>query len=203
MFGAIIPAPLAMPPTVIVSPPAEKRAVASFGRVSVVMMARAAPAPPSQPSFSAAAAMPARTLSMGRRTPITPVEATTTSEGAHPTTRAVAAAISRASARPSSPVAALAQPALTTTARARPEARCSRETTTGAACAALVVKTAAAAHGPWATTRARSSPVALMPAAVAAAQKPAGAVMAPVSGRAAPADGFARSSATLIGGPYA
>ena len=144
MLGAIIPAPLAMAPIVSVSPPSEKRTRASLGRVSVVRMARAASAPASRPRRVAARAMPARTLSMGRRVPMTPVEATTTSVGAQPIAFAVTAAISRASAIPGAPVAALAQPALITTARARPAARCSRDTITGAAWARLVVKTAAA-----------------------------------------------------------
>ena len=84
---------------------------------------------------------------MGRATPMTPVEATTTSAGRHSTASATRRAVSRASRRPPSPVAALAQPALITMARAWPPARCSRETSTGAAWARLRVKTPAAAHG--------------------------------------------------------
>ena len=139
-------------------------------------MARAASAPPSRPRRAAAAGMPERSAGMGSGTPITPVEATSTSSATQPMARATSDAVSRASARPASPVAAFAQPAFTTTARARPDATCSRETTTGAACARLVVKTAAAVHGPSATSSARSGPCALMPDATAAARNPSGAV---------------------------
>ena len=49
--------------------------------------------------------------------------------------------MTRALARPSSPVQAFAQPLLTMMARDAPErVRCSRETSTGAACALLIVK---------------------------------------------------------------
>ena len=79
---------------------------------------------------------------------MTPVEATTTSPGAQPTRARREPRPSRARPRGrASPVAALAQPAFTTTARARPAARCSRETSTGAAWARFVVKTPAAVHG--------------------------------------------------------
>jgi len=47
MFGCIMPAPFAMPSTVTVLPPSFTAAVDSFGKVSVVMMARAASSQPS------------------------------------------------------------------------------------------------------------------------------------------------------------
>ncbi len=50
MFGAIMPAPLAMPPIVQGAPPSVSSTEASFGLVSVVMMARAASAPCSRES---------------------------------------------------------------------------------------------------------------------------------------------------------
>ena len=124
-----------------------------------------------------AAGSPPRILSIGRPTPITPVDATSTCSTGQPTSRAVSAAISRATRSPSSPVQALAQPLLTTIARAVPpeRARCSRETTTGAAIARLVVKTAAACAGASETSSARSRlPLALMPALTPAARKPRG-----------------------------
>ena len=89
---------------------------------------------------------------MGNGTPITPVDATTTSAGSHRSAPAAQDAVSRASRRPCSPVAALAQPALTTTARARPVPTCSRDTTIGAAAARFWVKTPAAEQGPSATS---------------------------------------------------
>ena len=63
-------------------------------------------------------------LSICRPTPMTPVEATSTCSGAQPSAAAASAAIRSASAMPSSPVQALAQPLLTTTARAMPPLRC-------------------------------------------------------------------------------
>ena len=54
---------------------------------------------------------------------MTPVEATSTCSTGQPTRRAVSVAISRASRRPASPVQALAQPLLTTIARAVPPER--------------------------------------------------------------------------------
>ena len=83
---------------------------------------------------------------------------------------------------PSSPVHALAQPLFTTMARAAPplRARCSRDTTTGAASARFVVNTAAACAGASETSSARSSSrLALMPALTPAARKPSGVVTPP------------------------
>ena len=113
------------------------------------MIARAASAPSLALSAAIAAGRPRRILSSDSETPITPVEATSTCSVGQPTSRAASAAIPRATSRPSSPVHAFAQPLFTITARAvcRERARCSRETTTGAACALLVVNTAAAAAG--------------------------------------------------------
>ncbi len=51
---------------------------------------------------------------------MTPVEATSTSEAGQPTASAVMDAMARAASRPRSPVAALATPEFTTTARAVP-----------------------------------------------------------------------------------
>ena len=45
MFGSIMPDPFAIPPMAISRPPRETRAAASFGKGSVVMMARAASPP--------------------------------------------------------------------------------------------------------------------------------------------------------------
>jgi hypothetical protein len=47
-FGAIMPAPLAIPPTWQPTPEAVKPTATCLGRVSVVMIARAASAPPSR-----------------------------------------------------------------------------------------------------------------------------------------------------------
>src|SRR3954468_22254034 len=76
--GASMPAPLAMPPTVQLSLWCN---ATCFGTVSVVMMARAASSPPvSPPAISCTISVtPASTLSIGSRSPISPVEQTATS----------------------------------------------------------------------------------------------------------------------------
>ena len=83
-FGAIMPAPFAIPPTVHVASPTGNSTATSLGFVSVVMMARAASAPAWREMRRPASAMPARTFSIGRRTPMTPVEATSTSSTVQP-----------------------------------------------------------------------------------------------------------------------
>ena len=91
-FGAIMPAPFAIAPTRQVFSPTRKSTTTCFGFVSVVMMARAASAPPSRETRGAASAIPARSFAIGRRTPMTPVEATTTSSARQPTARATSSA---------------------------------------------------------------------------------------------------------------
>jgi len=128
--------------------------------------------------------MPRVTLAMGNATPMTPVDATRISSAAQPSVSPAVRAISRASRRPFSPVQAFAQPLLTTTARATPPERdrCSRETRTGAACARLMVKTAAAVAGVSDTRSARSNPpLALMPALTPEARNPCGVVIPPLA----------------------
>ena len=115
---------------------------------------------------------------------MTPVEQTRTSRGRAPSSPATRSAVSRASAIPAAPVAALAFPLLRTTARTRPDRRRSRDSTTGAACTWFVVKTPAAGTGRSATTRARSgAPDSLMPQVVPANRKPftRGATSGPVA----------------------
>ena len=78
-------------------PSPENVTAASFGRVSVVMMARAALAPPlATESSRAARGMPVANGSSGRCSPITPVEATTKSSGFRPVARAARTHISSA-----------------------------------------------------------------------------------------------------------
>ena len=93
---------------------------ASFGRVSVVMMARAASAPPPADSSDAAAGRPIPNGARGSCTPMTPVDATSTSDAGQPTASPAMRAVSRAASKPGSPVAAFAFPEFTTTARAVP-----------------------------------------------------------------------------------
>src|SRR3712207_2235253 len=177
-LGASMPAPLAMPPTV--QPPSGplRACTVVLGTLSVVMIARAASGPPSSLSAFTAAVTPAVSLSMGSRTPMSPVEATATSMAPMPSSPAACSAVAWVSRKPSGPVHALAPPELRTTARARSPPRTWRLQSTGAAGKRLVVKTAAAAScGPWLRTTATSgSPLDLSPAATPAAEKPLGAV---------------------------
>ena len=99
MFGSIMPEPLHMPPTVTVRPPMVVCTAACFGFVSVVITAFSAarPAASLRASCAAAAFMPASRRSIGRRRPMTPVEATSTWRGSIPSSPAVASAASSAS----------------------------------------------------------------------------------------------------------
>ncbi len=89
-----------MPPTRNVPPGVTTSTAADFGNGSVVMMAIAASAPPSGESAAAARGMPSRRAGIFRLTPMTPVEATSTSSAEQPSAAAVRAAISCASAMP-------------------------------------------------------------------------------------------------------
>ena len=86
MLGAIMPLPLAMPPSLHVLPPRGKRTATSLETVSVVMMASAARVPPAGVSSSESASLPKffwkGSSVMGW--PITPVEATITSSAFTP-----------------------------------------------------------------------------------------------------------------------
>ncbi len=84
---------------------------------------------------------------MGIGMPMRPVWQTSTSVVAQPSACAVSSHMRSASARPGSPVAALALPELRITAAARPSARCRRLICTGAAATRLLVNTPAAVTG--------------------------------------------------------
>ena len=139
MSGRIIPDPLTMPVARMGRPRTMPVAETAFGAVSVVMIARAASAHPSGRATPTAASIPRRMASMSRNSPITPVEKGSTSVSATPSRDARCSQVDRASARPRAPVAALALPLLTTSARAAPMR--SRARITGAAWNALDVKT--------------------------------------------------------------
>ena len=115
--GAIMPEPLAMPVRVTCSLPNLAVAVASLGNVSVVIMARAAACQSAAPSACCTAFS---TGAVSSTSPITPVEATSTSWGLQPICSAVACAVTNAALAPAWPVKALALPALTKRARALP-----------------------------------------------------------------------------------
>ena len=116
MLGWIMPAPLAMPVQRTWRSPICAVRVTSLGRVSVVMMAVAAAGQPSGESSSTTLGTPASTLAIGSCTPITPVLITKTECSCAPRCSATSSAVRRALASPSTPVQALAQPALTTMA---------------------------------------------------------------------------------------
>src|SRR5258708_9703730 len=108
---------------------------------------------------------------------MTPVEQTKTSSGLQPRRFAVSATVRTAAACPAAPVAQLALPAFTTTARMRPfDARkCALEISTGAATTRFCVNTPAAEAGTSLERIAKSSaPVFFRPQAVAAQRKPRG-----------------------------
>ncbi len=118
--GAIMPAPLAMPLIVTFALPSFTVAVATFGKVSVVMIALAAPSHSS--GAACAASVPSTPLNLvaSSGSPITPVEARNTSLGLQPRALAAMAAVRVVACRPVLPVKALALPEFTTSARATP-----------------------------------------------------------------------------------
>jgi hypothetical protein len=167
--GWIIPAPLAIPPTTNPAP----CAMDVFGPASVVRIASDAAGPPPGESVAAASSTPLTIFSIGSRGPMTPVERTTTSSVASPSSPAVCTAVATASSSPARPVAAFATPALTTTACGSAASRWRRETTTGAAWTRFRVHSAQPTAGVSERTRATSGfPDGLIPADTPEAAKP-------------------------------
>ena len=128
-----MPAPLAMPLIVTSRSPSRTRRVASFGKVSVVMMARAASSqPPGSPRAAQSESTPLN-FAASSGSPMTPVEARNTSAGAQPAASAAISAVSLTASRPFRPVKALALPEFTTSApRGAAAARWARHQSTGA-----------------------------------------------------------------------
>ena len=122
MSGAIIPQPLAMPPSVKLEP----FTIRVLGIVSVVRMPRAASSAPSFESFLASFGVALRMTSIGKGVPMIPVEQTRTCRFSMPKASAAACVIASASAMPGSPVPALALPELTMIALAVPPFSASR-----------------------------------------------------------------------------
>ena len=120
--GASIPAPLAMPPMVHFPRSPSMCMCAVLGTVSVVMIATAASGPPSGESASTATSTPASSVSMGSRSPIRPVEQTTTSPAEISSAAPTFSAVACVSWKPSGPVQTLAPPELRTTALTTPSA---------------------------------------------------------------------------------
>ena len=137
MSGAIMPAPLAMPLMVTVALPILALAVATFGNVSVVMIALAASRKPPALAFAARPSMTPSKACAFSGSPITPVEARKISFGLQRAARAAIWAVNLQASRPLLPVKALALPELTTSARAKffadfPDFKCARHHSTGA-----------------------------------------------------------------------
>ncbi len=127
-----MPEPLAMPLSVTLVPSIVVVRVAILGKVSVVMIARAASAQASPRRLGARLDSRPVILSSGSGSPITPVEATKASSGAQLNSRPVASTVRLTEASPIRPVNALALPELTTIARALPPGRQARHQSTGA-----------------------------------------------------------------------
>src|SRR6267378_450513 len=174
-----MPAPFAQPAMCTRLPAILNEAAAVFGRVSVVQMARETSAKEraEKRRCRASSGTARKILSSASGTPMTPVEQTKTSSGLQPRRFAVSATVRTAAACPAAPVAQLALPAFTTTARMRPfDARkCALEISTGAATTRFCVNTPAAEAGTSLERMAKSSaPVFFRPQAVAANRNPLG-----------------------------
>ena len=161
MSGSIIPAPLAMPTTRAVPP--SITAAAIFARVSVVIIALAAPSTDPSGSCSGIAAIPLSIRSIGYRRPMTPVDATSTSATRHPRRSATAVVTARLSSSPAGPLATLALRDTTTIAWAVESARLARLAVTHGAANRLRVNTPAAATGRSAAMTTKSSCSSLTP----------------------------------------
>src|SRR5947208_537715 len=172
MSGAIMPAPLPSAATVTRRPPRRNVSTAVFGKASVVVIASAACGKPPGASAAAAARTPARRRARGTWTPIRPVAHGRTAAGAPPRRRAPSAVDSAAVRGPSAPVQALAFPAWTRTAAARPAATRRRASCTGAAGARFVVNTPATLAGSSAAISATSRPRCFSPARTPAKRNP-------------------------------
>jgi len=143
MSGAIMPLPFAMPLIRTSTPPILAVRVAAFGKVSVVIMPRAAASQASSPSDACRDGSAETSFSCGRTSPITPVDAMNTCFAGQPARSAAAAAVAMQASRPALPVKTLALPAFTTTARALPAPSAARHQSTGAPGHLLEVNTPA------------------------------------------------------------
>ena len=121
-----------MPLMVTLALPSFTVAVATFGKVSVVMMALAAAIQWSGVAASASVASTPSNLVASSGSPITPVEARNTSPVVQPTAFAAVCAVSAVDCLPVLPVNALALPEFTTSARACPRPSLARHHSTGA-----------------------------------------------------------------------
>ena len=133
MSGAIMPDPLAMPPMTTGVSPIRAVAPAPFAKVSVVRIASAAGSQASSVSDAARPGIASVMRSIFGRTPMTPVEAIAMSRARRRSAAAAALAVVATHSAPEGPVKALALPALTTSAEARPCSSIARVQRTGGA----------------------------------------------------------------------
>ena len=115
-----MPDPLAMPAMWISPPSPWMVAVAPLGKVSVVIMARAAISMAPSRRVAERAGIFAMILSCGRGSPMTPVEEENTREAGRPSSVATAEVIAATEASPTLPVKALELPELTMIAAPAP-----------------------------------------------------------------------------------
>ncbi len=174
MFGAIIPAPFAIPPIVIVRPsPARIFRIPRFGKASVVRIASPAPAIPFGERRAARTGIAATIFSTGSGTPMTPVEPISSESTGRPRDLAAARLVSRTARIPTAPVQAFALPLFATIPRSRDRVRSPFPQTTGEAATLFRVKTTAETHGRSLTTSARSGiPDFLIPHDIPAPRNP-------------------------------
>ena len=177
IFGSIIPEPLAIAPIVTLVPLTKNSAAHSFLTVSVVIIASAAFEPLSDNS-SIKVGIPFFIASAFIGTPITPVEAISTSSFGIFNFSAKVFAISLALSIPSWPVQQLALPLLHIIACAFLSFKCSFVTYIGAHFTLLFVYIPAPMHGTLEYTRAKSFFVvpSLTPQCIPEAKNPFGAV---------------------------
>src|SRR5690349_406223 len=107
MSGAIMPEPLAKPLSRTRVPAIVAVAVAPFGKVSVVMIARAAGSQASAASDGATLGKASTIFSAGGGSPITPVDEMNTSFGSQRKSFAAAAAVASTTSLPARPVKVL------------------------------------------------------------------------------------------------
>ena len=132
MSGAIMPLPLAKPLIRSAVPPDCTTRVAALGKVSVVMIPRAASSHASAARLACSDGSAAVIRSCGSTSPMTPVLARNTSPAGQPSKAAAAAALAATVSLPRAPVNTFALPALTTKPRARPPANAVRHQSMGA-----------------------------------------------------------------------
>src|SRR3990170_6303405 len=179
-LGYIIPEPFAIPPILIDSLPYLYSTAATFETISVVIIASAASIPPVLLNFLTRAGIPFLIFSIGRESPITPVDATRIFSGDIPRVLAVRSTISSACLYPVLPIHAFALPLFTITPLAFPFLIYFWLNITGAAFTRFSVNTPAAQASTSEKIRARSFlPVFLMPQDIPEARIPLTAVIPP------------------------